>query len=116
MNESEHLEIRGLNSGHIWDYENGFHWFSSPLRLAKLIGHYELYRRTVNFPGSVAEFGVYKGNSLIQLATFRNMLEFPQSRKIYAFDIFGEFPKENVKNKNDLKFIERFSAEGGDGL
>jgi len=34
---------------------------------------------------------VFKGNSLIQFATFRELLENKNSRKNIAFDMFGEF-------------------------
>lgn len=109
----EKLEIRGLCSDKVWDYENGWFWFSSPKRLSKIIAHYELYKRCINLPGSCVEFGVYKGNSLFQMATFRQMLESSEARNIYAFDCFGNFPVEGVKDTEDQKFITRFSSEGG---
>lgn len=109
----ENIVIKSLSPQNIWDYENGFYWFSNPSRLAKLMAHYEIYKKCVNLPGAVCEFGVYKGNSLIQLATFRKMLETDEARKIYAFDAFGAFPRVDVKNAHDLKFIKKFESEGG---
>lgn len=35
--------IQGLSPGKVWDYENGFYWFSDPTRLNKMLAHYELY-------------------------------------------------------------------------
>lgn len=98
-----------------WDFENGFYLTSNSSRLAKAIAHYELYRRIVNLPGDVVELGVYKGTSLIRFATFREFLEGPGSRKIIGFDMFGEFPREDL-SANDETFVNRFEGEGGDGL
>lgn len=106
------LTIKDLNSDRTWDYENGFFWFSKPLRLSKVIAHYELYKQCINLPGAMAEFGVYKGNSLFQFATFRAMLELPDAREIYAFDAFGSFPKNNINNIDDIEFINYFENAG----
>ena len=38
------MQIRGLVKGSVWDYENGFYWFSSKSRLNKMLAHYELLR------------------------------------------------------------------------
>lgn len=109
------LTIRGLQKDCEWDYENGFYWFSGPERIGKLCAQYELYKRILNLPGDVLEFGVYKGASLVRFATFRNMLESQFSRKIVGFDAFGKFPR-NVALSGDKAFIERFENAGGDGL
>jgi hypothetical protein len=110
------LSVRGLSSKNIWEFENGFYWFSSPTRLNKLLAHYDLYQRITDLPGDVFELGVYKAASLIRLATFRNLLENDFSRKIVGFDAFGKFPKTNLTSPTDHDFIERFESDGGDGL
>ncbi len=110
------LTIRGLQRSKVWDYENGFYWFSHPTRLNKMLAHYDLYRSIVNLPGDVFELGVYKGASLVRFATFRNLLENDFSRKVVGFDAFGKFPTENLTSQADLTFIEDFEQEGGDGL
>jgi hypothetical protein len=113
MNE---LFIRGLTSRDVWNYENGFYWFSHPSRLAKLLAHYELYKLIVDLPGDVFELGVFKSTSLIRFSTFRQILENAHSRKIVGFDAFGKFPTDNVKSDDDFRFIENFSNNAGDGL
>ena len=79
--------------GNAFDYENGFILTSEPYRLGNILAHYELYKKIVHLPGDVVELGVFKGNSLIQFATFRSLLENDKSRKIVGFDAFGEFPQ-----------------------
>ncbi|MDU2148405.1 MAG: TylF/MycF/NovP-related O-methyltransferase [Paeniclostridium sordellii] len=73
-----------------------------------------MYKKIVNIPGEVLEFGVYKGASIIRFATYRELLENTYSRKIIGFDIFGEFPKTD--NDDDNKFIQRFEEQGGNGI
>ncbi len=108
--------IRGLFQKDVWDYENGFYWFSSKSRINKMLAHYELYKTVVNMPGHIFELGVYKGASLVRFATFRDALENDFSRKIIGFDAFGEFPTNQLKAKDDLDFVEDFENEGGEGL
>jgi len=110
------MEIRGLQKEKSWDYENGFYWFSPKSRLNKMLAHYELYKSIVNLPGHIFELGVYKGASLMRLATFRDALENDYSRKIVGFDAFGRFPTDGLKVDDDLTFIEKFEGAGGHGL
>ena len=110
------MKIRELKQSAAWDYENGFYWFSPKTRLNKLLAHYELYKTIVNISGHIFELGVYKGASLVRLATYRDALENDFSRKIVGFDAFGEFPTNGVKLADDLEFIERFEGAGGHGL
>ena len=102
--------IKGLKSKNIWNYENGFYWFSSKSRLNKLLAHYELYKSIVGIPGHIFEFGVYKATSLIRFATFRDALENDFSRKIVGFDAFGAFPTNQLKDKDDLNFVKNFET------
>lgn len=115
-NPTDELNIRNLSSSNVWDFENAFYWFSHPTRLNKLLAHYELYKSILPLPGHILELGVYKGASLIRLATFRALLENDYSRKIIGFDAFGKFPTDNVQSESDVDFIQRFETAGGYGL
>ena len=108
--------IRGLNPNEVWNYENGFYWFSHRARINKFIAHYELYKTILGLPGDVLELGVYKSASLIRFATFRGLLENDFSRKIFGFDAFGSFPKTKLTLDDDLHFIDTFQNNGGAGL
>lgn len=108
--------LRGLSRDSVWDYENGFYWFSHKTRLSKAIAQYEIYKSILDLPGSVFEFGVFKGASLIRIATYRDLLENDYSRKIVGFDAFGEFPTENLCSEEDLNFVKEFETVSGDGL
>ena len=105
------LTVRGLVSSKIWDYENGYYWFSDTRRIGKLLAHYELYKMATGIPGDVVECGVYKLASVIRFATFRSLLENVYSRKLFAFDAFGEFPTEGLQGEDDLTFVKNFETK-----
>ncbi|MES9844610.1 MAG: TylF/MycF/NovP-related O-methyltransferase [Candidatus Sedimenticola sp. PURPLELP] len=104
----------GFDIDNKWDYENGFHLTSHVNRLAKIMAQYELYKSIIGLPGHIVECGVYKGASLIRLATFREILECGISRKIIAFDTFGKFPIP--ESNSDSRFVEGFVGDGGEGI
>lgn len=112
--ENNILKFNKENLDNKWDYENGFYLTSDTCRIGKQIAHYELYKKIINTPGEVLEFGVYKGTSIIRFATYRDLLENTYSRKIVGFDIFGKFPKTD--NVDDDDFITKFENQGGDGI
>lgn len=91
-------------------YENGFYLTSAPYRLGNMIAHYELYKKILDLPGDVIELGVFKGGGLIQFATFRELLENSNSRKILGFDVFGEFPGSSTLN-SDKSFIDGWNKQ-----
>lgn len=99
-----------------YEVENAFYLQSHPARFAKLISHYELYRKITHLPGSVVEAGVYKGASLMRFAGFREVLESVHSREIIGFDAFGAFPRGAVEGKSDQAFIDQFELSGGPGI
>ncbi len=99
-----------------YEAENTFYLRSHPARLAKLLAHYELYRMITSLPGAVVELGVYKGASLVRMATFRNLLENADSRPVIGFDAFGAFPCAGLSADADKAFVARFEANGGEGI
>lgn len=90
-------------------YENGFYLTSKPYRLGNIMAHYELYKMILNLPGDIIELGVFKGGSLIQFCTFRELLENENSRKIIGFDAFGEFPAVNTV-ESDKEFVNKWNS------
>ncbi|MCP4552307.1 MAG: dTDP-6-deoxy-L-hexose 3-O-methyltransferase [Bacteroidetes bacterium] len=98
-----------------WDYENGFYLTCETSRIGKLLNHLEIYKKILELPGDILEFGVYKGTSLVRLLSFRNLLENENSRKVFGFDIFGEFPN-SLELESDKQFVQKFEKAGGYGI
>lgn len=99
-----------------YEAENSFYLRGHPSRMAKLLAHYELYRRITHLPGAVIELGVYKGASFMRFASFREILENAHSRPLIGFDAFGSFPRDGVTAAADRHFIEHFETAGGQGI
>lgn len=93
-----------------FDYENGFYLTTEPYRMGNILSHYELYKKIVQLPGDIIELGVFKGGSLIQFATFRELLENERSRKIVGFDVFGEFPQAKTI-ESDKIFVDTWNQQ-----
>ena len=110
------MDIRSFKSENAWDYENAYNWFSSYSRTAKVISHWELYKKIINLPGDIIEIGVFKGASLLRFATFREILENNNSRKIIGFDSFGSFPITNTASDEDVEFAKSHDNHAGIGL
>ena len=106
--------IFGFETDRAWDYENGFHLTSHVTRLAKILGQFDVYRRISHLPGEIVEAGVFKGSSLIRLATFREVTESPWSRRIIGFDAFGAFPSQVAAA--DAAYVQRFEQVSGTGI
>ena len=98
----------------IWDAENIFYLKSETSRISKFIYHYEIYKKILDLPGHVIEFGVFKGASLSKFLSFRKILENENSRKIIGFDDFGKFTSKG--NKEDKIFAKKFIKEVGFGI
>lgn len=111
---STSTSIFGFDTDRAWDYENGFHLTSHVTRLAKILGQYDVYRRIRELPGDIVEAGVFKGSSLIRLATFREVTESPWSRRIIGFDAFGAFPAQ--AEPGDAAYVDRFQEVSGTGI
>lgn len=97
----------------IWDAENTFYINSKTSRIAKFIYHYEIYKKIVNIPGDVLEFGVFKGASFSRFLSFRKILENDDSRIIVGFDDFGAFTAKG--KKEDVSFAKNFTKILGPG-
>jgi hypothetical protein len=67
--------------------------------LSRLIYYIELYKKIIEIPGVICEFGVQWGSTLAQLINLRGIYEpFNHSRTIFGFDTFEGFPVINEKD------------------
>lgn len=97
-----------------WEIENSFYFETNPNRIAKIISHFEIFKKTVNVKGSIIECGVFKGNSLNRFIIFRDLLLGSLKKKVYGFDVFGKFPSQKIKRDNN--FAKKHDKEIGLGI
>ena len=98
----------------VWDAENLFYLNAKTSRLGKFIYHYEIYKKIIDIPGDILEFGVFKGASFSRFLSFRTILENQDSRKIVGFDDFGTFTVKGTKD--DRSFAKKFNNMLGKGI
>jgi Macrocin-O-methyltransferase (TylF) len=84
-----HFEQFDILPKDIW---RNFSLYTRRTFLKRFLSHYELFRRTINLPGDIVEFGVYRGASLMAWANFleiRNMGD--RQKRVFGFDNFAGF-------------------------
>ena len=106
--------LKNISKKKVWESENIFYLKSNVSRLSKFIYHYEIYKKIIDLPGDILEFGVFKGASFSKFLAFRKILENDFSRKVIGFDDFGSFTKKG--DKEDKKFAVDFFKEFGKGI
>ena len=106
------MKKRKNSSKDIWDIENAFYLKSQQSRIIKTLSHYEIFKKSIKVKGAIVEGGVFKGVSLSRFLTFRNYFSI-KNKKAYGFDVFGNFPKQSIKNDN--KFSKRHDKIAGLG-
>lgn len=94
-----------------FDYENKYYLTAPVNRISKFATHLELFRRVSGLAGEIVECGVFKGISLSRFVKFRSLFENSFSKKIIAFDVFGEFPEAQYALDKERR--ELFVKEAG---
>ena len=92
-------------------YENSFYLTCVNQRLSKTLALYELFKRTLDIPGTIMECGVFRGATLIRLATFRDLFSDPQAKKVIGFDTFDGYPEATLPV--DKQARDNFIEEAG---
>ena len=94
-----------------------FQIYSRRVFLKRFIAHYELFRRTIELPGDIVEFGVYRGASLMSWANFLEVRSMgDRAKQVIGFDNwkgFTEFaPEDGAEDLRVNKVIGGY--DGGD--
>jgi len=106
------MTIKFPNFNNMYDYETNFHLTMNSERLAKLVCHYEIFKKTATISGDFVECGVFKGTSLARFALMRELFGSQNSSKIIAFDVFSDsFP--NTGYKEDKKIRKDWIKKAG---
>jgi hypothetical protein len=86
--------------------------FAKRKNFPKTLALYELFKKNMNTPGSIGEFGIYKGDSLfIWLFLLETFLPLDRKKKIYAFDHFLNYKNctkfDKAISKNKKSFLDK---------
>ena len=69
--------------------------------LSRILLMHDLYRKILDVPGVVIEFGVRWGQNISLFNSFRGMYEpYNYTRKVIGFDTFSGFPGKSDEDKN----------------
>lgn len=81
--------------------------------LARTIYYTDLYRKIIEVPGVICEFGVQWGATMAQLINLRSVFEpFNHSRMIYGFDTFEGFPAVTPEDGTETEVGDYASMPG----
>lgn len=106
------------------DLHKTTHWpvYVKRILMTRYLAHYELFKKTIDLPGSIVELGVSRGVSFF---SFHKFLEIfcptDTSKKVYGFDSFeglSDFRDEDGVTSNDLVNDKRaggWSAQSVEG-
>lgn len=101
----------------------GAHWHRHALvgmkveALARVLYYAELYKKIIDVPGVICEFGVQWGATLAQLVNLRSIHEpFNHSRRIVGFDTFEGFPAVSAQDGGHSKVGDYASAPDYEAL
>ena len=82
--------------------------------LERHLAIYELYKKTVEIPGSVAEFGVYNGSTFYYLSRLIEIFNRPSFEKdeacsnhLYGFDIFTGITELTLEDNSIIETSQR---------
>lgn len=87
--------------------------FVDRIQYSKIFAKYEIFKKTLNNPGSIIECGVKEGNGLMLFAKLSAIFEpYNFKRKIIGFDTFEGFPNLDVKDKSKSKAHKKIHKKG----
>jgi hypothetical protein len=83
--------------------------------MSRILFMHELYKKILNVPGVIMEFGVRWGQNMALYETFRGMYEpFNHNRKIIGFDTFAGFPSVHTKDgHSDIVSVGSYGVTKG---
>lgn len=94
-----------INAADLYEYIDQFSIYAGPQTIANKLFMYELLKRTLNIPGHIVEFGVWKGANISFMAKILREMQPNSHKKIIGFDNFEGLPKPTI---NDGKSARHF--------
>ena len=105
-----------MNEEKLWESYNNLLMSDDIDRVRKLISRYELFKKTLDVPGSIAECGVFKGAGWFYWLKLLSIYAPGERKLVYGFDTFKGFSEELLDyEKNSAKgFVDEAGFNGID--
>lgn len=81
------------------DWMENFTSYVGHMSLSRVIGLYELYKKTLGIAGHIGEIGVYKGASFFLFAKLISIFESESLTQVHGFDWFQGTGEDDIKMK-----------------
>ena len=103
-----------MDEGKLWESYNNLLISNDIDRVRKLITRYELFKKTLDIPGSIAECGVFKGAGWFYWLKLLNIYASGERKFVYGFDTFKGFSEELLDYEKDSakEFVEEAAFNG----
>lgn len=103
-----------MNESILWESYNNILISKDIDRIRKLIIRYELFKKTISVPGSIAECGVFKGAGWFYWLKLLNIYAPGERKFVYGFDTFKGFSSELLDyEKNSANaFVQEADFKG----
>ena len=103
-----------MNQEKLWESFNNLLMSNDVDRIRKLITRYELFKKTLDVPGSIAECGVFKGSGWFYWLKLLSIYAPGERKFVYGFDTFKGFSEELLDyEKNSAQaFVEEAEFNG----
>jgi hypothetical protein len=90
-----------MNEEKLWESYNNLLMSNDIDRVRKLITRYELFKKTLDVPGSIAECGVFKGAGWFYWLKLLAIYAPGERKFVYGFDTFKGFSEELLEYEKD---------------
>lgn len=103
-----------MNEEKLWESYNNLLMSNDIDRVRKLITRYELFKKTLDIPGSIAECGVFKGAGWFYWLKLLNIYASGERKFVYGFDTFKGFSEELLDYEKDSakEFVDEAGFKG----
>lgn len=91
--------------------------YTRRIHFIRFLAHYELFKLTLNLPGSIIDLGVYRGGSFF---VWHKLLEIfsptDTSKKVYGFEGFEGLSNFNEKDGSNLENVGKLETGWNSGV
>ena len=87
----------------LFEYIDQYGLYAGAQTIGSRLFAYEAIKRTINIPGHIVEFGVFKGSNLLYMAKVLRLLQPSTHKLVFGFDTFEGLPDSTDKDGNFAK-------------